>query len=344
MSTRVHKLPSARPRKVARLGCLGIGATVGLVSVLVMMGAGLRGFAGAQTNSVGLVPAFIPGDYVSFNCQHSTISWGGTSFCHDQTNVQENLGSGTQNVSIKARPDSGYSFAGWTSYGDACLGSLSPCPSTSSSNPVTLWEYCGTGQKCSGNVNVSLNIFQVKFLTGYAATPSGNGWSHTLGFTVPSGTSHVLFVWAVSDSVAPNITLPSAFSVTTEVSTSDGIAFGALSAGTYSASFTANGGWVNTATMGVYVISNDTGYTYTLSSSAQVTSLTLASGATAYLGTLYTGGAYPLTTWSLTTINEETPSQNGGETNMIGQQGSNTFSLTTSAAGYGIAAVGIYPP
>jgi len=51
----------------------------------------------------------------------------------------------------------------------------------------------------------------------------------------------------------------------------------------------------------------------------------------------------PITSWSLTTINEEAASDVGGYTGLIGQQSSNTLSMATAAAGYGIAAVGVYP-
>jgi len=184
----------------------------------------------------------------------------------------------------------------------------------------------------------------VSLLAGYADTPSGNGWSTSLAFTVPAGVSHEVFFWTVSDSVAPTLTLPTGLSVQSQFGTSTGVAFGALSAGSYSVTISANGGWVNTATMAVYGVSADSYYAYQFASQNHVLSLVMASGASEYLGVEMTGGAYPLTTFSLTTINEETPSQNGGETDIIGLQASPTFSLTTSAGGYGIAAVGIYGP
>ena len=184
----------------------------------------------------------------------------------------------------------------------------------------------------------------VKFLKGYADSPFGNGWSESLSFTVPSGTSDVVLFWTVSDSVTPTVTLPSGLVTKYVYGTSSGLAVGALAAGTYKVTISANGGWVNTATIGVYTISNDAYYSLVFADASQAKTLTLAPGAIQYVGVEENGGAYPITSPSITTPNEKTPSQSGGETDYIGFQNTGTFSFQTSASSYGILAVGVYFP
>jgi hypothetical protein len=328
-------------RNSAERGRLAV--TVAAVAMAVL-GLTLWGAAHAPLapgGSAVLSPAYIPGDTIGFNCLHSKITSGGSTICHDQI-AFINEGTGSIQFSITASMDTGYRFSGWSSTGDACLGTLSPCGTSSSSNPVTVYGYCATTSKCSGDIVV--DDLTATLIGGYATTSTpGNGWSENLSFTVPSGTSHVLLFWAVSDSVAANVSLPSGLNVSTsQVGGSYGVAFGALASGGYTARFSAAGGWVNAATVAVFGVTYDSGYTYSLSSVNHSTHLNLTSGATLYFGEEYTGGAYPVNTTSLTTIDEEAPAQNGGECDLIGMQGSGAYSFTTYAGGYGIVAVGIY--
>jgi hypothetical protein len=187
-------------------------------------------------------------------------------------------------------------------------------------------------------------IATVQLLIGYAQTPLEDNWTYTLDFTVPAGVSEVLFAWTIADASTPTLTLPSGLSSQTSFGTSTGIASGGLAAGPYAVTLSGNGGWVNTVAMAVYVVSDDSSYTFAYSSAAQVKSLSGTSGAAVYIGILETGGTYPVTSPSLTTINEQTPSEYGGETDLIGTQSSDAFSFATTAGGYGIAIVGIFPP
>jgi hypothetical protein len=290
----------------------------------------------------GISPALPAGTYFDMTCTHSKITLNGTSVCHDQSNNQiafAGPSGGTHWATMSATVDTGYVFDDWSVSG-ACLGTSPTCTSTSTSNPTGVWAYCASGKRCVDSVTQTSGVLQV--LSAYNDTPSGYGLSHTLSFTVPSGGAEVFFVWSVSDTVAPTLTLATGLSTQTSFGNSTGIASGSLSGGSDSVSLSANGGWVNTVTMVAYALQAGSQYSFTYSSHSQVTSLTLTSGALWYVGVLETGGAYPLTSPSLTTINAETPSQNGGETDLIGYQSSNTLSFSTTAAGYGIAAVGIY--
>jgi hypothetical protein len=184
----------------------------------------------------------------------------------------------------------------------------------------------------------------VTFLTGFNYTGGGWGLSFPLNFTVTSGMSHELYIWAMEGGLDPYLlpVLPAGMNVATSVDGGFlGIAVGALAPGTYSTDLYFPG-WTNAVGIGVYGISNDAGFGFLYSSQAQTTSLALPAGGAAYLGVEGTGGTYPVETPSLTVINEQTPALAGGVTALVGSQSSNLFSFTTIAGGYGIAAVGIY--
>lgn len=313
--------------------------------VVVVLGLGLWGTGHAPMTPGGisaLTPAYIPGDTITFNCLHSKITSSGSTLCHDQSFVAINFGTGSIQFSMSATMDAGYRFSGWSSSGDACLVTLSPCGSSSSSNPVTVYGYCAPTGKCSGFITV--DDLTVTLIAGYATTSTpGNGWSENLSFTVQSGTSHVLLFWAVSDSVAPNVSIPTGLNISTsQVNGSYGVTLGSLASGGYTARFSANGGWINAATVAVFAVTFDSGYTYSLGSVNHATNLSLASGATLYFGEEYTGGAYSVNSPSLTTIDEEAPAQNGGDCDLIGQQAGGVYTFSTSASGYGIVALGIF--
>jgi hypothetical protein len=205
----------------------------------------------------------------------------------------------------------------------------------------------GLFRMSGSTVYEGIGFLSDKLLAGYAATPAGSGWSHTFTFTVPSGTSHVLLFWTFNDDVTANVSLPPGLTIEKEFGNSTGVAFGALAAGNYSASFSGGSGWVNTVTMAAYGISNDSDYSYQFADVSQSMNLTMTSGASVYLGALINGGGFPITNWSLTTVNEETYPQNqqgtSNETDLIGQQSSNTFSFQTKAYGYGIVGAAIVP-
>jgi hypothetical protein len=150
-----------------------------------------------------------------------------------------------------------------------------------------------------------------------------------------------LLIWATSDDVSPTLTLPSGMGIKAQFGTSTGIAYGTLGSGSYTATLASNGGWANTYAIAVFAVTSGNQYTYEYSAVSQMRNLTLPTGGGAYLGVLATGGAYPLTNSSITNPVEQTPSQSGGETDLIGQQASNVFSFATRAAGFGIAAVAI---
>lgn len=354
------KEQAQRPRRWVRAKTdqwthVGLLATVTTV-VAVLAIAGLRGspLSGHSTMSAA-TPAITPGDYVTFHCPGGAIAVNGTPTCHDQVAVKLDLGSGNFYVIIQATPDASHGFTkGWTSSGDACFGSLNPCNTASTNNPETVWGYCAPTSTCAGDVWGA--FFQTKFLSGYSSgTFHGTGWSENFQFTVPSGVSHTVLFWSVTDSVSLVInSFPSGLTNVASFGSPSGstnlnrVAEGALSAGTYSVDLSSGGGWVNSATIGVYDVYNDSGFTFDTPplTAQEATTLTMPSGADIYLGAEITGGAYGITSNSLTTVNEYAIAQDGYETGLIGSQTSNAFSFTysTQPAMYGILAIGVYPP
>jgi hypothetical protein len=210
--------------------------------------------------------------------------------------------------------------------------------------PASYTSVANTGTKAQVNLT-SLPTATVRFLAGFAAEPNGGaGGSDTLDFAVPAGYGHGIFVWADGDTAYPKVTVPTGMTTEEKFASSAGLAYGTLPAGSYSASINQNSGTTTALSMAVYGVLNDTAYYYQFKDANQSTSLGFTGGAAMYLGILMTGGGYPVTNPSLTTISEETPSTRGGETDLIGCQNSGTlsFQVSPSAVTYGIAAVGIY--
>ncbi len=174
---------------------------------------------------------------------------------------------------------------------------------------------------------------------------SPQGWDNAhfyVNFSVPSGISHVLYVWAYSGnfSVYQSPILPSGLSIVTSI-VRTGMAFGALAPGNYSTDLTYNG-WVNFASIVVYGISQDANDSYRFYS-ARNTGLALPSGAVDYHGVESTGGTYAVTNSSIAQVDDEAWAMYGGPTGIIGRQSSGNFTFSTAAVWYGMAAVGIYP-
>jgi hypothetical protein len=201
-------------------------------------------------------------------------------------------------------------------------------PAASSAIGSSLIRPAGTGPTIS--VLASFNI-----------TTGGNGDSFPLNFTVPAGVSHVLYAWAIGGGLASYSppTLPAGMTFET-FRGFIGLAFGALAPGNYS-TVLYYAGWTNVASIVVYGLSQDSGYTYAFVSQ-NASPVTLPAGADEYLGIMNTGGTYPVNDSSLTRLDAEAAALRGGETALIGRQTSGIFSATTQAAGLGIAAVGVY--
>ncbi len=181
----------------------------------------------------------------------------------------------------------------------------------------------------------------VQFLNGYAAAPDYY-WSGTsLQFTVTSGMTQELLLWSMNDEFQPLITLPTGMTNETSYGTSTGIAMGSLAAGTYTVKVNAQEGWTNTVSIAAYGISGGTNYGFQFASHGTVYDLAMAQGAGAYVGVLATGGV-PVQYPSIASPNEEA-SFDGGDTDLIGAQAVNLFSFWTTAEGWGIAAVAIFP-
>jgi hypothetical protein len=181
----------------------------------------------------------------------------------------------------------------------------------------------------------------VSVLASYAITTGGWGLSFPLNFTVPNGTDHVLYCWAIGGnfSAFQSPDLPTGMSVATSIGY-EGIAVGALTPGTYSTDLVYPG-WSNGVSLVVYGVSGDAGYSYQFQSQNHVTNLSLAPGGSVYLGIESTGMTWPVVSPSLNPIDESTYALIGGTTGDIGRQSTGNFSFTTQAGGYGIAAAEI---
>ena len=255
---------------------------------------------------------------------------------------------------------SGYYYYPWVTLVGTLASSIGLFGYLSNGNSVTILanyptEVVAAATLSSGVQNVGGQIGwntwadetlpSVQVLSKYGATPWENGWSYTFSFTVPSGVSHVLFVYTFNDDEAATVNLPSVLTSEVQFGTSTGIALGTPAPGTYSASFSAGSGWVNTVSIVAYGISSDAGFGYQFGAASQAKSLTLPSGGVDYLGVMMTGGM-PITSDSLSTVTEDAaspPSAPSGITDLIGLQSSNTLSFSTSAVGYGVAGVAIIP-
>ncbi len=331
-----------------------IGWQVGAWAVVVALGIslvaiGTRAPTVTQPTQPSIGTSFLSGDYVSFSCAHSEILLATDIVCHDQTNIQTILPAtgNPYSVSMTATIDYGWTTVnGWRSFGDACLGGTvggMTCPNTSSINPVQLWEVCGSGSRCAGSVTLSVGNLTVIALSGENSSPGISNWSETLSFTVPKGEQHEVVFWAIGALAQVTITLPSGMTTKTQFGNSTGIAIGSLAAGTYNITASCTGALVNSQSIVVYGVVNDTAFAYEFKSASQAKSLSMSSGAEIYLGALSTGGAN-ITAHSLTTITEEAPATGGGVTELIGSQATHNLSFQTNATLYGLAGVGITPP
>jgi hypothetical protein len=204
----------------------------------------------------------------------------------------------------------------------------------------------------SGAAAAASGMFTVVPSAGYANSPQAAEWSYTFSFNVPSGVGHEVYVWAIGGSGTSTVypTLPSGMTVRTSVvdpsagNVDSGIAMGTLPAGNYSIQL-AYTEEVNAVSMELYLVWNDSGYTYQFSSPGnQSTQVTLSPGASAYLGSEANGGVWAITSSSLSPIDREAAAtEGGGDTELIGRQSTGDFSFQTTAEDYGITAVGIYP-
>jgi len=184
----------------------------------------------------------------------------------------------------------------------------------------------------------------VTLLASLNVTPYAWGMSFPLNFTVPAGTDHIVYAWAVGGNYTPYSLprLPAGLWVNASVS-GDGMASGSLAAGSYRTNLS-YAGWTNYATVAIYGISGDAGDSYQFFLVNQEMHLTPPPGADVYLALQSTGGTYPVSASSLTTVDDEAAAIYGGYTGLIGRQATNSIWFSTSAGGYAIVAVGIYPP
>lgn len=187
-------------------------------------------------------------------------------------------------------------------------------------------------------------------LAGFAETPFAWTLNFPLNFTVPTGTTTVLYVWSLAGNFSAYVppTLPNGMAVASSIGFA-GMAIGNLSAGTYQTNLSYPG-WVNTVTIAVYGVSGNLSTTYQFSQIDERNqqnlqpygvNLTLPVGGSEYLGVEATGGTFPVNNTSLTLVDEQTEALRGGETGLIGRQSSNVLSFTTVAVGSGIVGVAI---
>ncbi len=66
-------------------------------------------------------PNILPGDYVTFSCDHGAVYLGGTLVCHDGSTSKDVCDSANCTDSLSATMDSGYTFSKWTDSGDASV-------------------------------------------------------------------------------------------------------------------------------------------------------------------------------------------------------------------------------
>lgn len=180
----------------------------------------------------------------------------------------------------------------------------------------------------------------VGLLAGYSAAPGAWNVTVPLNFSAPLTPTEVFYVWAIEGNYAAYSapSLPLGMSVK-ERSGGVGIAVGNLSAGNYSTRLNYSG-YTNIVTVAVYAVSAGSADAYAFGAAA-ATSLTLPAGQGVFIGVETTGGTYPVLNSSITNITEEAPAIDGGQTGIIGLQGSNAFRFNTSG-GSGIAGAGVY--
>jgi len=181
----------------------------------------------------------------------------------------------------------------------------------------------------------------VQVLAKFAATPFTWNLSFPLTFTVPSGVAEVVYVWALGGNFTPYLppVLPSGMSVATSIGF-EGIADGNLTPGTYATNLS-YAGWINIVSIAVYGIAGEN-LSVQSGSVNHSTTYSLPMGAGVYIGVESTGGTYPVTDPSITLIDEEAAALEGGATGVIGRQYNSSFSFSTGAVGYGIAALGVW--
>jgi hypothetical protein len=197
-------------------------------------------------------------------------------------------------------------------------------------------------------------------LATFDAIAGGSNLTFEVNFTVPSGVTDVLYVWAIGGGLgtfqAP--TLPHGLAIVassmdpTSAVRYAGIANGSLSPGKYSTNLTYDG-WTNTVSIVVYGVLGGSQAAYRFGSVSKANpspgtstvagSLTIPAGAMDYLGAVATGG-YFVASWSMSAVSAEAPAWSvPGYTEIIGTQTSGTISATTNASSVGIVGAGIYP-
>lgn len=191
-------------------------------------------------------------------------------------------------------------------------------------------------------------------LAAFSATVGGNNLTFPLNFTVPSGVSDVLYVWAIGGGLAsyslPN--LPKGLTVVTSgLSYAMGVASGALAPGTYTTDLY-YAGWTNTLSIEVFGVYGGEYAAYRFASVSEPNpnpfnstieaNLTLLRGGVDYIGVAGTGG-HAITNWSMPEVDALTAAwEMPGVAEIIGAQTNDTISARTDGEGLGLVGVGIY--
>ena len=90
--------------------------------VIAMLSIAAVPSAAAAGVRVGLAgPSILPGDYVTFACDHGAVYLGGLQVCHDGSVSKDGCASSNCTDSLSATMDSGYTFSKWTESGDASV-------------------------------------------------------------------------------------------------------------------------------------------------------------------------------------------------------------------------------
>jgi len=152
-SGRLKAILRGRTRRVPNALALASGL---FVLSLVVFGYAVPA-AAPSTPQVRVTAFGPPGLYFTVYCAHGSISWGGSSVCHDQSGVVYGFcgGPGYCSVTMTETPDSGHTFTKYTTAGGACMGTTGgTCVQSSTSTSVNLWGYANGVTHQTGTVTL----------------------------------------------------------------------------------------------------------------------------------------------------------------------------------------------
>jgi hypothetical protein len=138
-------------------------ASFPLVALALLCGCliAATGVLGQPTAKRSLSPfntALTPGIYLTIKCQNGTVTFNGTPVCTNTTVNNYLFGQATGGVisaTMNSTPLKGYGLKPYAT-STLCLGTYPTCATSSSSNPVGIWDSCGLGQRCTGVLTATM--------------------------------------------------------------------------------------------------------------------------------------------------------------------------------------------